>query len=190
VGSCGNESTVATSYLKTACYGSPFFEICNPVAITGTYDRSIDQKLRLSIPRQLREGLEVSDGDELYLAPGNEGCVAIYSPGAFDEFAQRAASLSPGRADVRKFLRLFYSRAERVVLDKQTRIRIPERLLDSDRADRDMVILGVHDHAEIWYRDTWDSYMNQNLPQFDELTSEALDPPHTNATGLNGGLPS
>ena len=46
------------------------FGICNPVAITGTYGRSIDQKLRLAIPRQLREGLDVSDGGELYLAPG------------------------------------------------------------------------------------------------------------------------
>ena len=160
------------------------------MAITGTYDRSIDQKLRLAIPRQLRQGLDVSDGGELYLAPGNEGCVAIYSSAAFDEFAQRVASLSPGRADVRRFLRLFYSQAERVLLDKQARIRIPERLLDSDRGDRDMVLLGVHDHAEIWYRDKWDSYLNQNLPQFDELTSEALDSSHTNSTVFNGGAPS
>jgi MraZ protein len=190
VGIGGNESAFAASYSTTTCYGCTFFEICNTVAITGTYDRSIDQKLRLAIPRQLRERLEVSDGDELYLAPGNEGCVAIYSSAAFDEFAQRVASLSPGRADVRKFLRLFYSRAERVVLDKQTRIRIPERLLDSDQGDRDMVILGVHDHAEIWYQDKWDSYMNQNLPQFDELTSEALDSPYDHPTGFDGGIPS
>ena len=77
-----------------------------------------------------------------------------------------------------------------MVLDKQTRIRVPERLLDSDQGDRDMVLLGVHDHAEIWYRDKWDSYMSQNLAQFDELTSEALDSPHTYATGFNGGAPS
>lgn len=174
---------VAISYLKKTCYGYTFFEICSSVTITGTYDRSIDEKFRLAIPRQLRDGLEVSEGDELYLAPGNEGCVAIYSSAAFEEFAQRIAGLSPGRSDVRKFLRLFYSRAERVVLDKQLRIRIPERLLESDRGDREMVILGVHDHAEIWHRDTWDSYMNQNLPQFDELTSEALNPPHSTDTG-------
>lgn len=119
----------------------------------------------------------------MYLAPGNEGCVVLYSPEGFDEFAQHVANASPGRADVRKFLRLFYSRAERVVLDKQSRIRIPERLLQPDREGRDMVILGVHDHAEIWYRDSWDQYMAQNLPQFDQLTSEALDPPHDGGPG-------
>ncbi len=152
------------------------------MAITGTFERSIDEKLRLAIPRQLREGFGVVDGGELYLAPGNEGCVVVYSPAGFDEFAQRVASASPGRADVRKFLRLFYSRAERVVLDKQSRIRIPERLLP-DPEGRDMVILGVHDHAEIWDRDQWNLYMEQNLPQFDILTSEALEPPHS---GLDG----
>ena len=148
------------------------------MAITGTYDRSIDQKLRLAIPRQLREGFGITDGGELYLAPGTEGCVAVYSPAGFEEFADRIANASPGRTEVRKFLRLFYSRAERVVLDKQSRIRIPERLLQSNGSERDMVILGVHDHAEIWNRHSWAKYMAQNLPLFDELSSQALDLPH------------
>ncbi|MCH2211394.1 MAG: cell division protein [Fuerstiella sp.] len=147
------------------------------MAITGTFDRSIDEKHRLALPKQLREAFGVSDGGELFLAPGNEGCVAVYSTTRFEEFAVRVANASPGRADVRKFLRLFYSRAERVVLDKQSRIRIPERLLESGGSDRDMVILGVHDHAEIWNRVTWGAYMSQNLSQFDELTTDALDPP-------------
>ncbi len=147
------------------------------MAITGTFERSIDEKLRLAIPRPLREGFQVNDGDDLYLAPGNEGCVVVYSPAAFEEFAQRVANASQGRADVRKFLRLFYSRAERVVLDKQSRIRIPERLLPVVPSNGEMVLLGVHDHAEIWVRDVWEAYMTENLPQFDELTLETLDPP-------------
>jgi len=154
-----------------------FFEGRRFVAVTGTFERSIDNKLRLAIPRPLREGFQVNDGDDLYLAPGNEGCVAVYSRVAFEEFAERVANASPGRADVRKFLRLFYSRAERVVVDKQSRIRIPERLLPVIPANREMVVLGVHDHAEIWVRDEWESYMTANLPQFDALTSETLDPP-------------
>lgn len=158
------------------------------VAITGTFERSIDEKLRLVIPRQLREAFGVTDGGELYLAPGNEGCVTVYSPGGFEEFARRVASASPGRADVRKYLRLFYSRAERVILDKQSRIRIPERLLAADRAERDMVILGVHDHAEIWYRDVWHAYMDENLPQFDEVTLETFDPPSPD--GLSDDSPA
>ena len=154
------------------------------MAITGTFDRTIDEKLRLAIPRQLREAFAVPNGGELFLAPGNEGCVAIYSPQGFEEFAERIANASPGRADVRKFLRLFYSRAERVVLDKQSRIRIPDRLLQQNPAGREMVVLGVRDHAEIWNRDTWDSYMTQNLPRFDELSSQALDP--LGAAGYSG----
>lgn len=147
------------------------------MAITGTFERSIDDKLRLAIPRPLREGFQVDEGDELYLAPGNEGCVAIYSSAGFEDFADRVAKASPGRADVRKFLRLFYSRAERVVLDKQSRIRIPERLLGPVPTSRNMVILGVHDHAEVWNREVWDGYMKQHLPQFDDLTTETLDYP-------------
>jgi len=151
------------------------------VAITGTFERSIDDKLRLAIPRRLREALDIADGGELYLAPGNEGCVALYSPDGFEEFAERVANASPERPEVRKFLRLLYSRAERVVLDKQSRIRIPERLLSIQDNSRDLVILGVHDHAEVWTRQSWDSYMNANLPQFDELTETLKLPTHTDS---------
>ena len=53
---------------------SPFYFIVNDgsqletrssVAITGTFERSIDDKLRLAIPRRLREALDIADGGEL-----------------------------------------------------------------------------------------------------------------------------
>ncbi len=139
------------------------------MAITGTFHRSIDDKLRLPVPRPLREAFPVAEGDDLYLAPWNEGCIAVYSTDGFEKFAERLAAASPGGADVRTFHRLFYSRAERVVLDRQSRIRIPERLLGQVPENRDVVILGVNDHAEIWARDAWDAYMEKNLSLFDEL---------------------
>ena len=87
------------------------------------------RKLRLAIPKPLKDAFKVKGSDELFLAPGNEGCLSVYSTDGFDRFARQLASASPGRAHVRNFLRLFYARAERVVVDKQNRIRIPDRLV-------------------------------------------------------------
>ena len=87
--------------------------------LTGTFERTIDEKLRLAVPKPFKDIFQVKGTDELFLAPGNEGCLAIYSTEGFDRFARRLANVSPGRANVRNFLRLFYARAERVVLDKQ-----------------------------------------------------------------------
>jgi MraZ protein len=152
------------------------------MALTGTYDRSLDDKQRLAIPRPLKDGFRDGDSEDLYLAPGNEGCLALYSLQGFEAFAARMASLSTGRVEVRNFLRLFYGRAERVQVDKQSRIRIPERLLKLAGLTHDVVLIGVHDHVEIWDRERWDSFLNQNGAQFDALTAEAFNLPPGGST--------
>ena len=145
------------------------------MTLTGTFDRTLDDKLRLAVPKPLKDGFGVLGTDELYLAPGNEGCLSIYSTEGFDLFARRLAKVSPGRANVRTFLRLFYARAERVVLDKQSRIRIPDRLMNHAGLQRDVVVIGVNDHAEIWDKANWEKFLNDTSAQYDDLTTEALD---------------
>ena len=143
--------------------------------LTGTFERTIDDKLRLAVPKPLRDGFRVKPSEELFLAPGNEGCLSVYSTEGFDHFAQQLARVSPGRSNVRKFLRLFYAQAERVVLDKQSRVRIPERLLRHAQLKHEVVILGVNDHVEVWDKLLWDQFLTGNSPLYDELTTEALD---------------
>ncbi|MCA9082607.1 MAG: division/cell wall cluster transcriptional repressor MraZ [Planctomycetaceae bacterium] len=145
------------------------------MTLTGTYERVVDEKFRLAIPKPLKDGFGVKDSDELYLAPGNEGCLSVFSTEGFDRFAHRLANLSPGRANVRTFLRLFYARAERVVLDKQARILIPDRLMTHAGLTREVVILGVNDHAEIWDKSKWEQFLSGHTAEYDDLTSEALD---------------
>ena len=145
------------------------------MALTGTFHRTLDEKLRLAIPKPLKEGLQAQENCEIYLAPGNEGCVSVYSPSEFERFAEQVATASPGRAEVRSFLRLFYAQAERVVLDKQSRIRIPDRLLKHAGIQKEIVILGVRNHVEIWNSSTWDQFMDQNYSHFDQLTTKVLD---------------
>jgi MraZ protein len=145
------------------------------MALTGTFERTVDDKLRLAIPRPLRDGFRDGDQDELYLAPGNEGCLSLYSTAGFEAFAAKMASISTGRVQVRNFLRLYYSQAERVQVDKQCRIRVPDRLAKMAELKHNVVVIGVHDHVEIWDKDRWDSFLSQNGSQFDALTTEALD---------------
>ena len=145
------------------------------MALTGTYERTMDDKLRLAIPRQLRDGFREADSEELFVAPGNEGCLSIYSKAGFEAFATKMATISTGRVQVRIFLRIYYSQAECVQVDKQSRIRIPERLVKMAELKHNVVLIGVHDHLEIWDKERWDLFLSQNGSQFDALTAEALD---------------
>ena len=144
------------------------------MALTGTYERSLDDKQRLAIPRPLKDGFRSGESDDLVLAPGNEGCLAVYSLQGFEALAQQMA-LSTGQVNVRNYLRLLYGQAETVQVDKQSRVRIPERLIRLAGLQHDVVLIGVQDHVEIWDKGRWDSFFAQHVDQFDRLTSEAMN---------------
>jgi MraZ protein len=145
------------------------------MTLTGTYDRNLDDKRRLAIPRRMREQFG-DDVSRLYVAPGTERSLALYSPHAFENLAQRLAGQSPNRTDVRNYLRLFYSRAEEVTFDRQGRIRIPERLIEFARLQHDVMLLGVHDHAELWDRGLWDEFLGAQGSRFDDIAARAFEP--------------
>src|SRR5262245_46345975 len=95
--------------------------------LTGTFLRSIDEKLRLPLPKRLREALGPSQA-ALFVGPGTDGSLVLYGEEEFTKLAERLADASPTRKEVRAYRRLFFSQAERVELDAQGRFRIPARL--------------------------------------------------------------
>src|ERR1044072_3344036 len=94
--------------------------------LTGTFVRVVDEKLRVAIPKSLREAR--GSAGPLYAAPGTDRSLALYAEDAFSALAQRLAAVSPTGPDVRAFTRLFYARAEQLEFDQQGRIRIPVEL--------------------------------------------------------------
>ena len=139
--------------------------------LTGTFARSIDEKLRVAIPKRLLEPLGCTALGVLYVAPGTDGSLAIYAEGAIDELAGRLAQASPTQREVRDFTRLFYARAQRVQLDRQGRVRIPAPLAELAQLGKakEVVILGVQDHVELWASDRWEAYLAERQARYDEI---------------------
>lgn len=140
------------------------------MALTGTYLRAVDEKKRVAVPKRLRDDFGQSDLNSLIIAPGTEKSLVVYSPQGFEAFA---AKLAAG-ASHQSYLRLFYSSAERVDLDGQGRMRIPDRLADYAGLDREAYLLGVQDHAELWDKNAWDKFVETHTPAFDELAMKAM----------------
>ncbi len=59
-------------------------------------------------------------------------------------------------------------------MDAQGRIRIPERLVEFAGLSRDVVLVGVHDHAEIWDAAAWEVFLKGAAPGFDEMATAAF----------------
>jgi MraZ protein len=142
--------------------------------LTGTFARSVDEKLRVAIPKRIRESFGTSPEPWLYVTPGTDGSIAIYTEAALGGLAARMAAASPAQQDVRAFNRLFYARAERVEIDAQGRIRLPPALASLAGLTKEAVMLGVQDHLELWDRTRWESYLAEKTGQFDQIAESAL----------------
>ncbi len=142
--------------------------------LTGSYRRALDDKLRLAIPKQLRDAIGITDSTILFLAPGTDGSLAIYTQEVFDQLGQRLANASPAAQEMRSFSRLFYAQAQMVDVDKQGRMRVPPELAQLAKLSTDVVLLGVRDHMELWDFATWEAYLSGHQPQYDRLAENAL----------------
>ena len=129
--------------------------------MTGTYEHSIDAKGRLFIPAKLREEL----GSAFYLAMGVDACLAIYPQSTWDRFTEKFASLPMSQS---KAMRPLFANASKCELDSQGRIVVPQKLRQYAALDKDVVIIGVNDRAEIWSAESW------HAQEEEEMTPEKM----------------
>jgi len=144
------------------------------MALSGTFPRSLDEKLRLAIPKRLLDDFGEAGLTHFHFAPGTEKSLLLYSPKGFERLSRRVSRMS-NRPEVRAYKRFFYANAEKVELDSQGRIRIPERLVAFAEIKREIVVLGVHDHAEVWDASAWGAFVARNNQSFDELATMAFE---------------
>jgi MraZ protein len=144
------------------------------VLLTGTFHRTLDDKLRLALPKSLRDALGDATDRPVFLAPGSDGSLALFPEASFEQLAQRLAAASPAAMEVREYRRMFYARATRAELDRQGRLRLPQELADFAGLVRDVVLLGVQDHVELWDRDRWTAYLGSRQERYDAIAEAAF----------------
>ncbi len=137
----------------------------------GESTHSIDDKGRVFVPKRFLE--ELTRGAEgsfvAYLTRGQDACLSLFSDAGF----QRAvAELSTGvfsGADARGVMRAYFANTARVELDASGRVLIPEKLRAAAGLEKDVVIVGLGDRAEIWARKTWTPYEAEHLAKLDDI---------------------
>lgn len=142
---------------------------------TGTYPRALDDKQRLALPKRLRDAFGQTSEQPLYLTPGTDGSLALYTEEAFTRLGRQLEQGSPVGQETRAFSRLFYAQAQAVEVDSQGRIRIPAELAQLAGFGKEIVLLGVRDHLEVWDKGRWEQYLLSQQPRYDELAESAFE---------------
>ena len=126
----------------------------------GEYELSIDEKNRLLVPAEVRRALDVErDGEAFFLTIGENGQPWLYPERRYEAFvSQMESEMTPGE-DRLAFDQMYFSMASKVDWDKQGRILVPEKYRVRTNLSRDVTMIGVRDHLELWNRTDWTDRM-------------------------------
>lgn len=142
------------------------------MAFTGTHVRSLDEKHRLAIPKPFRDALCADGSATIVMAPETEQALSLYSEAQFQHQADEIRARSNSGQDARTYLRLYFSQAASVDVDRQGRIRIPDRLMEFAGLQQEVILLGVNDHVELWDQSRWRDFLNNNGKSFDQIAQQ------------------
>lgn len=120
----------------------------------GSSTHKIDPKGRISIPSRFRSVLDRHTSAGLMLSRMDASLVA-YTYDEWENIEERILSLAQKDDKMRRFRRVFIGGAHDCPLDRQGRILIPPSLRQYAELEKDVVLVGVLDHFEIWSEGNW-----------------------------------
>jgi MraZ protein len=115
----------------------------------GRNDCAIDDKGRVMLPVKFREYLATKNDTTLWLT-NIDNCLRAYPTTDWLEIEQKIQSKSLRTNDERWFKRFFLGGVHDCPLDKQGRILVPQSLRKYAGLEKDVAIIGLINHFEIW----------------------------------------
>jgi MraZ protein len=120
----------------------------------GSSFHTIDSKGRIIIPARFRDVIK-ADGSYGVMLSRMDGALIAYTYAEWRKIESRILSLAEKSESMRRFRRVFIGGSFECSCDKQDRILIPQNLREYAGLEKDIVLVGVLDHFEIWSRDSW-----------------------------------
>ena len=113
--------------------------------LTGEFRPTLDQKNRIFVPSKLREEL----GETFMIVRDvRQKCLKMYSLEGWTEYI---TPIKQQRRDIAEStMRLLHSTAAQVTPDSQGRVLIPSKLVEFASLEKNIVVIGCYDYAEIW----------------------------------------
>ncbi len=135
----------------------------------GSSFHTIDTKGRIIVPARFRDIVRSDGSYGVMLSRMDRGLVA-YTYDGWRKIENRILSLAEKSESMRRFRRVFIGGSFECPCDKQDRVLVPQNLREYAGLDREIVLVGVLDHFEIWSRENWDRenvYLEKDMKKED-----------------------
>ena len=136
--------------------------------LIGEYEHSIDTKGRLIMPSKLKEDI----GEKFVVTKGLDGCLFVYSQAEWKTFEEKLRTFPLTNKDARALIRFFLAGAMECEIDKQGRFLIPGNLREFAGLEKEVVVIGVLNKIEIWSKDKWLKYSEEENKSADEIAEK------------------
>jgi MraZ protein len=133
----------------------------------GTYYHNLDEKSRFILPSKLREKL----GGTVYVTLGLDKCLTIYPEETYMKLASDLSKASFMQSDNRNYKRTFFGNSYELTLDKQGRVTLDRNLCSKVGISKEIVVVGVEDHVEVWDKDKYESMEEANDASYEDNAS-------------------
>ncbi len=136
----------------------------------GSFRYALDDKGRLVIPAKLRGEC----GLTLFALRGFEHCLSLYPAKNFESLVAQLKQMDFMQPENRPFVRLALASVIELTIDDHGRIQLPVETQQHYGFQKNMTILGVQDHLEIWDTETWTAYEKQAQAGFDTFNPSGV----------------
>ena len=136
----------------------------------GSFAHTLDEKGRLMIPRKMREEL----GFKVYIMKGFDGSLSIYTVERYQKLAEEFYNLPFTQQRNRDYLRVQFASTYEIDVDKLGRLQLPTALLTKFNISRNVIVLGIGDHIELWDAKKYEEYESGVVENF-EKNAEAIN---------------
>ena len=129
------------------------------IKFIGEYTAKMDDKGRIVFPSPFK-ALLPSDSPMKFVVKKDifERCLVVYPFGEWERLMDDLRSkINPYNREHTRFMREFQCSTAELQLDGNGRFLVPRRLMQAIGADKDVVLLGVDRHIELWDAATYDS---------------------------------
>jgi transcriptional regulator MraZ len=130
----------------------------------GQHRYQMDAKGRIALPSRFHDAF----GTSMLLILGRDAGLWAYADEDWHRVTGRIDSGPLSSRAERNRARALFANAERVNVDEQGRVVIPQLLRERAKLDREVVVLGISDHLEIWPGAEWDRQQEALVEEYVE----------------------
>lgn len=143
----------------------------------GEFERTVDQKGRLTIPSDLLDARLDLDWARVMIMKAETTCLYVYDLATFNGVLAEARR-SMDDDDSRLFMHRTLTDAHVAEVDSMKRITLPASLLRHATIEKKAIVVGLFDRIEVWEPAAWaaflDSYSEVEVPTISDLSRHRI----------------